>query len=187
MAGKERMGNQNRFVIGVTGHRKISQDTSLAEAVRSAIAGILEKVGGDGGTTPELVVLSALAEGADRLVAREALKFPGARLEVVLPMSRDDYERDFQKGRSKAEFEALLDRAVHIEQLLPEGTRDETYERAGQYVVDHCDLLVALWDGRPAAGQGGTGDIVRYARERKRPLLWIYPDKPAKMTFEPEL
>lgn len=55
-----------------------------------------------------LTILSPLAEGADRLVVREVLKFPGAVLEVVLPLEKDDYVRDFETKESKEEFEMLL-------------------------------------------------------------------------------
>ena len=63
---------------------------------------------------------------------------------------------------------------MYVKQLLAKDTRVEAYEQAGQYVADHCDVLVALWDGRPATGRGGTEEIVQYARENKRPVVWIY-------------
>jgi hypothetical protein len=34
-------------------------------------------------------------------------------------------------------------------------------------------VLVALWDGQPSRGKGGTAEIVEYARKRKRPILII--------------
>ncbi|MGG2464352.1 hypothetical protein ACO0M4_32085 [Streptomyces sp. RGM 3693] len=34
-------------------------------------------------------------------------------------------------------------------------------------------MMVALWDGRPARGRGGTAAIVGYAQERGVPLAWI--------------
>ncbi len=33
----------------------------------------------------------------------------------------------------------------------------------GLVVVERCDLLLAIWDGHPAHGLGGTADIVAYA------------------------
>ena len=41
----------------------------------------------------------------------------------------------------------------------------------GRYVVDHCDVLIALWDGMPSSGQGGTAEIVSYAKEQCRPVV----------------
>ncbi len=51
--------------------------------------------------------------------------------------------------------------------------REEAYLAAGSYVLEHCDVLVALWDGVRAQGKGGTGEIVDLARQRKLPLAWI--------------
>jgi hypothetical protein len=48
---------------------------------------------------------------------------------------------------------------------LPSGaTREEAYERAGHEVVARCDVLIALWDGAPPRGRGGTAAIVEHAR-----------------------
>lgn len=33
-------------------------------------------------------------------------------------------------------------------------------------------MLLALWDGAPARGPGGTAAIVAYARERGLPVYW---------------
>jgi hypothetical protein len=40
--------------------------------------------------------------------------------------------------------------------------------------VENCDLLVAIWDGEPARGPGGTGETVELFRQAGRPLLWIH-------------
>jgi hypothetical protein len=53
------------------------------------------------------------------------------------------------------------------------GTRDASYESAGKYVVNSSDVLIAVWNGEAAAGQGGTAEIVKYARSIGHPLIWI--------------
>jgi hypothetical protein len=58
-----------------------------------------------------LVVVSSLAEGADRLVARELLIEQTSRLEVILPVARTAYVEDFQDAESRKEFRSLLARA----------------------------------------------------------------------------
>ena len=163
-------------MIGVTGHRNIRVNAVVVEAVRSVIEDIRERASTLKGKPPTLVVLSALAEGADRLVAQETLKVPDTYLEAVLPMEDDDYIEDFKTSELKTEFQELLARAVHVKQLPAKDTRIEAYEQAGQYIVDNCDVLIALWDGRPAAGRGGTAEIVKYAREKERPVIRIHPE-----------
>ena len=62
------------LVIGVTGHRDLrDQDVPrLEQEVAAIISGLRRDYLGDDQETP-IIVLSALAEGADRLVARVAL------------------------------------------------------------------------------------------------------------------
>jgi hypothetical protein len=51
-------------------------------------------------------------------------------------------------------------------------------------VADQCDALVAVWDGQPARGRGGTADIVAYARKKRRPLAWIKMQAPYDVAIE---
>jgi hypothetical protein len=172
-----------RITIGVTGHRKLN---SLAE-LSAQVHRVLEKVVQDTSpASPKLCALSPLAEGADRLVAREVLRFPGAELEALLPLAKADYLKDFKTPASREEFEELLSRAVRIIELPSASSRSEAYLQAGRYVVDHCDILIALWDGKPAGGRGGTAEIVEYARRQRRALYWIHTADPKREpTYEP--
>jgi hypothetical protein len=67
----------------------------------------------------------------------------------------------------------LLGQASEVITLPPKGTRTAAYSDAGRYVVDHADIVIALWDGGPPRGEGGTAEIVAYAREKDKPLYWI--------------
>jgi len=42
-------------------------------------------------------------------------------------------------------------------------------------VVDLADLLIAVWDGKPARGPGGTADVVAYAASAGKPYVWLDP------------
>jgi hypothetical protein len=42
--------------------------------------------------------------------------------------------------------------------------------------VNRSDRLLAVWDGKPAQGLGGTGDIVAYAKSRGLPTTVIWPE-----------
>ena len=95
------------LVIGITGHRDPRpEDREILEArVRAVFMEIQKRCP----ATP-LVLLSPLAEGADRLAARVVLAC-GAHLIVPLPMPQVVYEQDFQTPASLAEFRELLQRA----------------------------------------------------------------------------
>jgi len=41
------------------------------------------------------------------------------------------------------------------------------------YMLDHCDRLIAVWDGLPARGPGGAGQIVEQARRQSIPVIWV--------------
>ncbi|MFE5868442.1 DUF4231 domain-containing protein [Streptomyces roseifaciens] len=160
--------------VGVTGHRALDRPGDLMSAVQEAVRELSARLSGMAGPLPTVCVLSALAEGADRLVATKLLEWPGATLEAVLPVPPDDYLGDFGSAESRAEFHALLARSAGTRRVPVVATREEAYERAGHDIVDRSDVMVALWDGQPAQGRGGTAAIVRYAQERGVPLAWIH-------------
>lgn len=90
---------------------------------------------------------------------------------AVLAMS--GYER-FLRGRDLARYQALLPRC---DQLVLEGhgRPNKAFLAAGRYIVDHCAVLFAVWDGLPAGAMGGTGDIVAYARQIGRRIIHVNP------------
>lgn len=154
--------------MAVSGHRRLPGDGRVPAGVDAALDAAAEAAGG----APAAVV-SSLAEGADRLVAERGLARPGWSLEVVLPLDPDDYERDFAAGSSVATFRSLLAAADAVERVPPQPTREDAYWAAGLAVLDRSDVLVAVWDGRPARGRGGTGEVVARARSEGRPLAWV--------------
>ena len=64
-------------------------------------------------------------------------------------------------------------------------TRDEAYAAVGRYVLDHCELLIAIWDGQGAQGQGGAGEIVAQAHQRGLPIAWVHAGNRRPGTQEP--
>ena len=170
--------------IGVTGHRDIEAGPALHQGVHRALTELLRQLTPAGGAVAPLAVLSPLAEGADRIVASMALDQWHARLDAVLPLPQQEYEADFAAESSRREFAALLRRAADVKVLPPCRSRTEAYVRVGRYVVDHCDALIAVWDGLPAEGPGGTAEVVRYAQARRRPILWIKPSTPPQLAAD---
>jgi len=173
-----------RIVVGVTGHRTLPPDPALARTVDSVLDEIELRAAGEGRAPVGLTALSPLAEGADRLVAERILARPAGELNVILPMDEAEYEADFTDSASRAEFRSLLARARTVHQLPCTSNRKEAYAAAGRFVVDFCDILIAVWDGRPEEGPGGTAEIVRYAREKRRALAWIDPGDAGRFKIE---
>ncbi len=165
--------------VGVTGHRTFADVDAVAVRVRAVLGRLLRLAGDEGdGARVRLEVISPLAEGADRLVAREALALPGATLVAALPFPQSDYAQDFASEQSQREYSDLLARAQAVEVMPPVATREAGYEQVGRWVVDHSDAVVALWDGELSRDQGGTSGAVAYAAKRGVPLLWVHVSRP---------
>ena len=157
------------LVVGVTSHRNIP--AREVEAIRRRVREFFAQLQRDFPTLP-LVVLSALAEGGDQLVAEEALAI-GAQLIAPLPLPRELYVEDFHHPATRASFDALCTRAQVIDlPLLPDSThhgigshgpqRDRQYGRAGVFIARHCHLLLAIWDGKTSARLGGTAQVAEF-------------------------
>ena len=166
----------------MTGHR------ALAELAPRARAELEERVGGfltslraalEPGRTA--VLLSPLAEGADRIAAECALAL-GWTLDVLLPFAPREYEKDFGGSDSVREFRALLERSRRCRELPAEEphdpVRDRAYEAVGDALIAASDLVLALWDGDPERGRGGTGQVVRRAVRRGVPVLHVDVEAP---------
>jgi hypothetical protein len=178
----EGLPDQKPLRLGATGHRVIGGTRRVRAGIRRALKTIQRAYPGR-----PLTVLSALAEGADRLIAEEVLRTPGAHLVAVLPFGQARYARDFGPAGSpsRAHFDALLERASEVHVMPPAASRTAGYAHAGRYVVDHSDVLLAVWDGQPKQGQGGTTDTVAYARAQGRPLLIVLAGNRKPGTLEP--
>jgi len=158
------------LTFGVTGHRDLleSEKPALESRVRAFFSDMAGRYPG-----LKLQLLCPMAEGGDQLVARVALEL-AIELIAVLPMRRDEYERDFESAAALAEFRSLAARAGQII-CLPDAPglegvsitgdaarRDRQYAQAGLFVSNHCQILLALWDGKPLHTVGGTAQVVRY-------------------------
>ena len=165
----QRWGGRVPIVIGATGHREFKPEASekLIAALKKECGELRKHY-----RSSPFVVLSGLAEGADRMIAKAAMKELGADLIAVLPMPEADYERDFGTEESKTEFRELLDQALYVRTAPAPGgdptwkvdgePRNAQYARAGAIIADYSHILFAIWDGLPARGTGGTANQVEW-------------------------
>ncbi|MFE3996994.1 hypothetical protein ACFXPW_35685 [Streptomyces goshikiensis] len=159
--------------IGVTGHRSIPDEAlgHVRDGLRAVLLAVLREHEGP------LEALSSLAEGADQLFAAIALDC-GADLTVVIPSG--DYEDGFEDPGALAGYRRLKGRASQEVRLAFARSTDEAYYAAGTYIADSCDRLVAVWDGLPARGHGGTAEIVAYARALGKPVTVVWREGAAR-------
>lgn len=151
--------------IGITGHMNLTRESV------PLVAAELEKVLGD--FTAPLVGVSCLARGSDQVFARAVLQL-GGDLAVLVPAS--DYRERKVEPENRDEYDALVHRATTLRVLPFERSSRDAYAAANDELLSGVDLLLAVWDGAPPDGKGGTGDTVRAARRRGVPVKVIWPD-----------
>lgn len=189
--------------VAVGGHRRLEPDlrrsfesgmsglmTDMVAALRSAKTALApQALYAD--QQPILHVLSPLACGADRIAASAGVA-AGARLTAILPMAPDAYVQTFLPESPLAEFQELdrwaAERGTRVV-LEPPDAADErarrhaAYSEAGDFMLRHADILVVLWNGGAAGGQGGTAELVERAAQYGIPVIWF----PAKTGAPPQL
>ncbi|WP_300074218.1 hypothetical protein [uncultured Ruegeria sp.] len=116
------------------------------------------------------VGISCLAIGADQIFA-EAVLENGGELLFVQPIS--NYETSFDPAHIKR-FRHLR-RLSNVLKMPSINDSEQAYLEAGKKVVDISDCLIAVWDGLPAEGKGGTADIVKHAIQSRKPILVLDP------------
>lgn len=150
------------IIFGITGHRDIFPQHE------SVIQEMIQKIFQDQKSkyphTP-LILLTPLAEGADRIAARAMLSIGGSII-VPLPLSKEEYKKDFKTNESLMEFNDLLSQAMETF-VVPEqkftrssSKRNIQYASAGAYVVKYSNALIAVWDGTESGKFGGTSFVV---------------------------
>lgn len=171
--------------IGVFGHRPNRLPAAMRDRVATDIAAILDALKAEAAAAqlryrdafaagePQLAIVSALAEGADRMVAEAGLA-RGFLLDAPLPFPVDVYAGDFPGERELARYRDLLDKARRTLEL-PGTLADKpaAYERVGVTILGISDIVLAIWDGGPAAGRGGTTSMVTAAMGTGLPIIHV--------------
>lgn len=162
-------------------------DLDAAESLQEAHALL-----GDGDATPRLTFFTGYAPGSDRAATDVWLRMrrTDPRLgatHVLFPFIDPDNPLDAAWTDTPGNGDSST--RIHIHSLSPSifdavtvldgaATRAEIPPRNphvehGRWITRWSDVLVAVWNARPAAGPGGTADNVMLAMQRGIPILWI--------------
>ncbi|HWF11393.1 MAG TPA: hypothetical protein VG297_23145 [Bryobacteraceae bacterium] len=164
------------LVVAVTGHRDLHREDF--HDLEMDVGRILAGLRGEYPNTP-LLMLSGLAEGADRIAVRAA-KASAVPYIAVLPMPEHLYRADFETEESDSEFGQLLNGAVRrivlplaagaslSDVARPGESRDVQYERLGDFLVNYSQILIAIWDRKRTRKKGGTSEVVAMKLGEKR-------------------
>ncbi|WP_199444192.1 hypothetical protein [Umezawaea beigongshangensis] len=154
--------------VGITGHANLVAE--CRDDVRSALGGVLAAELAERGGS--LVGVTCLAPGADQLFAEAVLDLGGA-VEVVLPAG--DYRTKLAPD-DVLRYDDLLRRASVVSVLPFEMSGRRAYAAASERVLASVELLLAVWDGRPPDGRGGTADVVDHARATGVEVRVVWPE-----------
>jgi hypothetical protein len=151
--------------IAVTGHRELTPDVEalVDAAVRAEIADE---------NPATLVGLTCLADGADQIFARAVLD-DGGQIDVMVPATA---YREGLPAEAHASYDELLARAATVTRLDHEESTSEAHMDASIAMLATADRLIAVWDGEPSRGPGGTADVVDHARSRGVPVSVVWPE-----------
>jgi hypothetical protein len=154
-------------VVGFSGHRQVGDPAGVARAIADALAALRREAPG------EWLALSSVAEGGDQLFVGQARSL-GLSWHAILPLSPAEFAKDFLPDEWAC-AEAMLAKAEHVRVIAENGARDDAYLDCGLETVNGADVLLAVWDGEPARGKGGTADVVGYAKSLGKPVMVIDP------------
>lgn len=152
------------MIVAATGHRpdKLSGYAPAAEQARRRLAVRALKA------LQPSTVISGMALGWDQAVANAALDL-GLHLIAAVPFAGQ--EKAWPES-SQREYRRILARANETEVVCAGGFSKQAMQLRNEWMADHCDVMLALWDGSP----GGTGNCVRYCRKIRRVTLNVWPD-----------
>ncbi|HTX40817.1 MAG TPA: hypothetical protein VMD25_03225 [Acidobacteriaceae bacterium] len=160
--------------IGFTGHRTLREEAPCRQAILDFLREQQAKSSG------HVYGISSAAAGGDLLFAESCMEL-GIPLRVLLPMAREEFRRDFDAA-SWTRAEEVLGRAASVEVTAGSEDRREQFYDCGVLTVQQSQVLLALWDGQPSRGMGGTAEIVAFAETIGRPVVWLHSE-----TCEPQV
>jgi hypothetical protein len=155
------------MTYGITGHQHLATSDN-EDWTRRQLSRLIAQAGKN-----ICFGLSALAIGADQIFA-EAIIENNIPLRVVIPCA--GYEKTFT-ATSLQHYKLLLEAASSFYKLDYDAPSEAAFLAAGKTIVNSSDVLLAVWNGEPAKGMGGTGDIISYARSLNKTIFNVNPFK----------
>ena len=150
------------MIVAATGHRP-GKLGGYSEAAKSRLRRLATVFLQDG--SPDRVV-TGMALGWDTAVAEAALLL-GIPFTAAVPCDGQDARWPEQ---TRSHYRQLLLKAAKIEVVSPGPYSPGKMQARNEWMVDNCDLVLALWNGT----KGGTANCIAYATRRRRPLVNLW-------------
>lgn len=164
------MSNNDRFeTVSFTGHRP--QTVSGKEwFIKDVLHGVVSQLIQQRGTKK---FISGGALGVDQWAAETVIKHKGEFPYVELVIARPFPSQDaVWTSEQKTAYVNLCKQATEVIDICSDPYAPYKYHIRDKWMVDQCDLLVAVWNGLQ---RGGTASTVRLAQKAHKPILHIDP------------
>lgn len=145
------------MIVAFTGHRP-DKLVGRIDAVNQCVAEFLDRVKPD-------KVISGMARGVDTIAALKAREKKIPYVAAVPFMSQVTNHSD----EDCATWVSLIQDAVDVKIVCEGGYAVWKFQKRNEWMVDNCDLLVAVWDG----SRGGTANCIDYAKKVGRPIEYL--------------
>ena len=111
-------------------------------------------------------VISGMAMGWDMALAQATIN-KNIPLICALPFKGQEkmWSKDIQ-----ALYNDLISKAQKIVYVSPEGYTPKKMQKRNQWMVDHADVILAMWDGT----MGGTYNCIKYAENKQKSIINLY-------------
>ena len=155
--------------IALTGHRphKLGNEYSCFGPVSDKIKIKLQDFI-DNHKTEITTGISGMALGADTIWALSCLH---NEIPLIAAIPFEGQELKWPKDRQVVYHSILGYDIVTIKYVCDPGYAPWKMQKRNEWMVDNCDLLIAVWDG----SEGGTSNCIKYASKKGRKIHYINP------------
>lgn len=164
-----------RHLVGFTGHRSKFDADRVRAALKQVLGDIVARAAAQGGRAE---LCASVAEGTD-MICVEVARELGMPVHLLLPLEESEFAKDFSSPEIWERAQAQLTLARQrpgcdtVQLIQGEPTRPECYCNQAAHLLEVADVLVAVWDGQPARGPGGTAEIIGQAEVIGVPVVRI--------------
>lgn len=160
------------YRVSFTGYRPeklpfFGEDDPLCVQLKKRLYDEIKKLAADGANE----FYSGMARGVDTWAAEAVLELkrsvPEIKLFAVIPCPE---QADRWSAEQKARYDGILAQCDKTITVSPRYTKG-CMEKRNKALVELCDLLVAVYDGKP----GGTMQTVNYAKSKNRKITILAP------------
>lgn len=162
--------------IAITGHRpnKLGNDYDLISPLIQRIKEeimlqLYPYVSKSAGVSNGLTLITGMALGIDTLFAKIAIE---NNIPFIAAIPCGGHMNKWPQKSQDIYMNITRNDLCTVNYVSREAYTNFCMQHRNEWMVDNCDLLIAVWDGTP----GGTANCVKYAQEKGKEIVRINPN-----------